>query len=115
MRKYDARKRKISSQDAAHERSSITKVAKPKRIKRVDFWNEIPTLSKEKESVVAEHLVELRKECSLPTKNQNVGKMNQLMISSFEFRRIEILTNLIPVKKLVQKCPPLKTVSGVSF
>ncbi len=90
-------------------------MAKPKRIKRVDFWNDIPTISKEKESVIGEHLVELNKECSLPTKNQNIGKISQLMMSSFEFRRIEILTKQIPVKKLVEKYPPLKTVSGVSF
>jgi hypothetical protein len=73
-------------------------VAKPKRIKRVDFWNDMPTISKEKESVIGEHLVELNKECSLPTKNQNIGKISQLMMSSFEFRRIEILTKQIPVK-----------------
>lgn len=80
----------------------------------MDFWNDIPTISKEKECVIGEHLVELSKECSLPTKNQNIGKINQLMISSFEFRRIEILTKLIPVQDLVQKYPPLKKVSGVS-
>ena len=117
VRKYDAKKRKISFQDTANESSPITKeVTKPKRIKRVDFWNDIPTISKEKECVIGEHLAELSKECSLPTKNQNIGKINQLMISSFEFRRIaiEILTKLIPVKDLVQKYPPLKKVSGVS-
>ena len=59
--------------------------------------------------------MELRKECSLPIRSQNIGKINQLMISSFEFRRNEILTKLIPVKELVQKYPPLKTASGVSF
>ena len=90
-------------------------MAKPKRIKRVDFWNDMPTISKEKESVIGEHLVELKKECSLPTKNQNIGEISQLMMSSFEFRRIEILTKQIPVKKLVEKYHPLKTVSGVSF
>ena len=86
-----------------------------KRRKRSDFWNEIP-VSKENEAFFADHLVALKQECSRPPNCQDVEKIKQLMISTYEHRRAEILTigNTIPVKEIVMKYPPLGTVSGVS-
>ena len=60
-----------------------------------------------------EHLAELLKECSRPRKSQDTGKIKQLMTSTFEHRRSEILTKPVPVKEILQQYPPLATVSGV--
>ena len=78
-----------------------------KRRKRSDFWTEIP-VSKENEALFADHLVALKQECSRPPHYQDVETIKQLMISTYEHRRAEILTieNTIPVKEIVMKYPP---------
>lgn len=116
VRKYDAKKRRQSLPDSgiasAVKEDKCTKV---KRAKRSDFWNEIPVVSKENEVVIGEHVAELKKECDRPPQRRDVGKVKQLMTSTFEYRRSEILTNPIPAEEILQKYPPLQTVSGVRF
>jgi hypothetical protein len=84
-----------------------------KRTKRSDFWSEIP-ISKENQSFFSDHLAELQKDCSCPPSSQDVGKIKQLMQSTYEERRADILTTTIPVQEIVTKYPPLATVTGVS-
>ena len=114
VRKYDAKKRRltapVNSSNSTDAKNEVTPV---KRTKRNDFWNEIPIVSKEIGCVMDEHLAELLKECSRPRKSQDTGKIKQLMTSTFEHRRSEILTKPVPVKEILQQYPPLATVSGV--
>ena len=116
VRKYDAKKRRL----AAPLESSCTTTMKTetrvvKRTKRGDFWNEIPVVSMEMECLVNEHLAEIQKECARPSHSQDVGKIKQLMTSTYEHRRSEILMKSIPVREIIQQYPPLATVNGVSF
>ena len=116
MRKYDAKKRKLTvglDSNNSSSKEAVKNDTSVKRTKRNDFWNKLPIVSKEIECLVEEHLAELQKKCTRPHKSQDIGKIKQLMISTFEHRRSEILTKPVPVKEILQQYPPLATVSGV--
>ncbi len=117
VRKYYAKKRKLLELGSAGAdkpvKETITQVV-VKRTRRMDFWNEIPT-STENERIISDHVAELQKECSRPPGNQDVVKVKNLMVVTYEYRRTQVLTKTVPVKELVNKFPPLATVSGVSF
>ena len=70
--------------------------------------------SKENEAFFADHLVALKQECYRPPICQDAEKIKQLMISTYEHRRAEILTieNTIPVKEIVMKYPPRFSFAG---
>lgn len=78
------------------------------------FWNEIRT-SIENERIISDHVAQLQKECSRPLPNQDVVKVKNLMVFTYEYRRTQVLTKPVPAKELINKFPPLATVSGVSF
>ena len=98
--KYDAKKRKLLELGSADADKPV------KRTRRMDFWNEIPT-STENERIISDHVAELQKECSRPPGNQDVVKVKNLMVVTYEYRRTQVLTKPVPVKELVNKFPPL--------
>ncbi|CAB4028645.1 Hypothetical predicted protein, partial [Paramuricea clavata] len=110
VRKYDAKKRKLINSDT----TTPTKAAPPvKRTKKSDFWNEAPNYINENEVFLDEHIAELEKQCSRPPSHQDTGKIKLLMAQTFEYRRKEILTTLVPVKDILAKYPPLATAMGI--
>ncbi|CAB4011368.1 Hypothetical predicted protein [Paramuricea clavata] len=110
VRKYDAKKRKLINSDT----TTPTKAAPPvKRTKKSDFWNEVPNYINENEVFLDEHIAELEKQCSRPPSHQDTGKIKLLMAQTFEYRRKEILTTLVPVKDILAKYPPLATAMGI--
>ncbi|CAB3981035.1 Pro-Pol poly [Paramuricea clavata] len=108
IRKYDAKKRKLLELGSAGAdkpvKETITQVV-VKTTRRMDFWNEIPT-STENERIISDHVEELQKECSCPLGNQDVVKVKNIMVTTYEYRRTQVLTKPVPVKELVNKFPP---------
>lgn len=116
IRKYDAKKRK-ALEPAFYNVATLgtnEKVSSSMAIKkrRNDFWNVVPNVQVP-EAIHLEHVAELKKETAHPPVKQDKIKIKQLMLATFEKRRCDILTKVIPVQEIVVEYPPLATVVGI--
>lgn len=116
VRKYDAKKRKLPNSSGASLSSgeNLGKVLR-KALQPIhtDFWKVLPDAPGfVTEDVQDDHISALQKETRL-TKPNN-GKVNELMKSTYELRRRNILRQVSPIKEIVKKYPPLATCAGVS-
>ncbi len=114
VRKYDMKKRKVAG-DLMNTPSPTTK--KPKRDQpptQADLWSVIPQIPKGfTEDIYEEHVSALQKEVRLSKPNE--AKITELMKSTFEVRRRDIMSKIRPIKEIVEKYPPLATCAGVSI
>jgi hypothetical protein len=115
VRKYENKKRSSMVQSPDSDQPS-TSTAKPilKRPRKADMWNEVPNPGNTTEEIQKEHVSELHKETHKSAGTQDKNKIRMLMSSTFPIRRKEILTTLTPVSKIIERYPPLATISGVS-
>ena len=80
---------------------------------KADFWSVMPEIpSGFSEDVFEEHITALQKESGLTRPNQ--AKISELMKSTFEVRRRDIMSKIRPIREIVSKYPPLVTCAGVS-
>ena len=89
--------------------------APPKRPKKIDFWNVVPNSVGITDSIQSDHIAELHKEFQKPPMKQDQTKIRELMNLTYELRRKDILTTVIPVKEIIKKYPPLATINGVRY
>ena len=115
VRKYENKKRTSMMQSIDDKQpSSSTQEPNPKRYRKADIWNQVPNSGNTTKAIHKEHISELQKELQKSISGQDKNKIKTLMASTFELRRKEILSTLIPVSKIIQTYPPLATISGVS-
>ena len=115
MRKYACKKRRLSAESDSTPPTSSGNPQEPKRPKKCDFWNVVPTCDGITDSIHNEHVAELNKECQKPATKQDKTKIRQLMNLTYELRRKSILTTTVPVGEIIEKYPPLATINGVRY
>ena len=116
MRKYESKKRKLSAESNCASTTAMGSInAPPKRPKKIDFWNVVPNPVGITNSMQSDHIAELHKEFQKPPTRQDQTKIRELMNSTYELRRKDILTTVIPVKEIIEKYPPLATINGVRY
>jgi hypothetical protein len=115
VRKYENKKRKLAESENGDQASSVVMVTPPKigRPKKADFWNAVPICVGVTESIQKEHIAELHKEWNKVLSIQDSEKIKELMISTYDIRRRNILTTTILVHDIIYTYPPLATVKGV--
>lgn len=116
VRKYDAKKRKLaesSSPSVSYEENKPKAARKTSEINRRDFWKEVPNVSSIAPEVHSDHILALRKETGLSKPDQR--KLRELMKSTYELRRKNILGSVILIKEIIGEYPPLSTCAGVSI
>ena len=115
VRKYENKKRKLAESENGDQASSVVMVTPPKigRPKKADFWNAVPICVGVTESIQKEHIAELHKEWNKVLSIQDSEKIKELMISTYDIRRKNILTTTILVHDIIYTYPPLATVKGV--
>jgi hypothetical protein len=112
------KKRKLACETPAGDSMATPSTARkvPKtdqRPTRADFWSILPDIPKGfTQDVYEEHISALQKENRLAKPNQ--AKITELMKSTFEVRRRDIMRKIQPIKEIVCKYPPLATCAGVS-
>ncbi|CAB3988384.1 Hypothetical predicted protein [Paramuricea clavata] len=115
VRKYANKKRKLAESENGDQASSVVMVTPPQigRPKKADFWNAVPICVGVTESIQKEHIAELHKEWNKVLSIQDSEKIKELMISTYDIRRRNILTTTILVHDIIYTYPPLATVKGI--
>ena len=77
----------------------------------VDIWKDVPNTLVAPD-IHEEHLAAIKKETSLSKPDK--AKLRELMKSTYEIRRKDILSEVTPIRNIIKEYPPLATCAGVS-